>query len=218
MSRRVPASTLVKAGLLLAIVVAAVAVQLAVGLPGQEELRSALDGFGPWAVPAYVLAYVAVALLPAGPAVVVTIVGGALLGFAVALPATLLGATLGATAAFGIARWLGRDAVSAVSGARVRALDARVREHGLATVLVARLVPLIPFTSANYAFGLTSVRVSSYLLGTVLGILPGTAVYVAVGAYGAEPGSWPFLLAVAALLLLTAVGWWRSRRARGAPA
>ena len=218
MSRRIPTSALVKAGVLLAILVVALAVQLAVGLPSQQELRSVLDGLGPWVVPAYVLTYVAVAVLPAGPALVVTIVGGALLGFAVALPATLLGATLGATAGFGIARVLGRDAVSAVSGERVRALDARVREHGLATVLVARLVPLIPFTTANYAFGLTSVRVWPYLLGTALGILPGTTVYVAVGAYGAEPGSWPFLLSIAALLLLTAVGWWRSRRAHDAPA
>ncbi len=218
MIRRLPRSAWIKLVVLLAIIGTAVVAQLMVGLPSQEELGSALDDLGAWAVPAFIAVYLLVAMLPAGPAVVVTIVGGALLGFPVALPAVLFAATLGATIAFGISRFLGRDAVTQVSSERVRALDARVREHGLATVLVARLVPLIPFTTANYAFGLTSVRLSSFLVGTAVGILPGTAVYVSVGAFGTEPGSLPFLLSIAALVLLTAIGWWRSRRAGGAPA
>lgn len=214
MSRR---SLAVRGGLLVVLVVGAIVVQAVVGLPSQAELRPALDGLGVWAVPAVIAVYVVVCLLPAGPAAVVTIVAGALLGFAVGLATVLVGAVLGSLVAFGVSRLLGRDVVARLSGERVRQLDAKVREHGFATVLVARLVPLVPFSTANYAFGLTSVTWRSYLAATALGIVPGAAVYVAVGAYGAEPGSWPFVLAVAALVLLSLVGVVRARRLRSTP-
>lgn len=205
-------STYVKAGVLVALVVAAVVLQLTVGLPSREELQSLLDGLGPWAVPAFVALYVAACLLPVGPSGLLTIVGGALLGFGVALGAVLVGAVLGSTVAFAISRSLGRAAVRGISSERVRALDDRVSEHGFGAVLLARLVPLVPFTTANYAFGLTSIPAAPYVLGTAVGILPGTAIYVAVGAYGADPGSPPFLLAIAGLVLLTVIGLLRSRR------
>lgn len=99
-----------------------------------------------------------------------------------------------------------------ISSARVRDLDARVSAHGFGAVLLMRLVPLIPFTTANYAFGLTSIPLTSYALATALGIVPGTAIYVAVGAFGAEPGSTPFLLAIGGLIVLTVIGLLRSRR------
>lgn len=202
---------LVKAGVLLALVVAAVALQLSVGLPSQAELRSTLDGLGGWGVPAFVAAYAAISLLPAGPTAVMTVLGGLLLGFG-----TGLVAVLGAASAFLLSRVLGRDAVRSLTGVRFASLDERVRAHGFATVLLARLVPLVPFSTANYAFGLTSVSTRTYAGATVLGIVPGSSVYVAVGAFGTDPGSPPFLLAIAALVLLTVLGVWRQRRTRGA--
>ena len=205
-------STYVKAGVLVALVAAAVVLQVTVGLPSRDELQSLLDGLGPWAVPVFIALYVAACLLPVGPSGLLTIVGGALLGFPVALGAVLVGALLGSTVAFLISRSLGRAAVRGISNERVRALDDRVSEHGFAAVFLARLVPLVPFTTANYAFGLTSIPVAPYTLGTALGILPGTAIYVAVGAFGADPTSPPFLLAIGGLVLLTVIGLLRSRR------
>ncbi|WP_372729855.1 TVP38/TMEM64 family protein, partial [Nocardioides sp.] len=89
-----------------------------------------------------------------------------------------------------------------------------VGRRGFTTVLVARLIPLVPFSSANYAFGVTSVTWPAYASATAVGILPGTALYVAVGAYGAQPGSWPFILAVVGLVLLSLAGVIRSRVSR----
>lgn len=209
-------ATYVRAAVLVALVVGAVVAQLTIGLPSREELQSLLDGLGPAAVPAFVGLYVAACLLPVGPSGLLTIVGGALLGFPVAFASVLVGAVVGSVAAFLISRSLGRAAVRGVSNERVRALDARVSEHGLGAVLLARLLPLVPFTTANYAFGLTSVPLAPYVVGTALGILPGTAVYVAVGAYGTDPTSPPFLLAIAGLVVLTVVGLVRARRGRGA--
>lgn len=205
-------STYLKAAVLGAIIVAGVVVQLSVGLPTRDELQSLLDGFGPVAIPGFIVLYVVVSLLPIGPSGLLTIVGGALLGYAVALASVLLAATTAALLAFLISRKLGRDAVQGISNARVRDLDARVSAHGFGAVLLMRLVPLIPFTTANYAFGLTSIPLAPYALATALGIVPGTVIYVAVGAFGAEPGSTPFPLAIGALIVLTVIGLLRSRR------
>ncbi len=215
MKSRISRSVLLKAGVLLGLVVTAVVLQLSVGLPSQGELRSTLDGLGTWAVPAFMATYAAISLLPAGPTAVMTILGGLLLGFGTGLAAVLGAAVLGALAAFFVSRLLGRDAVRGLTGHRFASLDSRVRDNGFATVLLARLIPLVPFSTANYAFGLTSVRIRSYTGATVLGIVPGSAVYVAVGAFGTEPGSPPFVLAVVALVLLTVLGVWRQRRIGG---
>ena len=205
-------STYLKAGIFVALIITAIVVQLSVGLPSREELQSLLDGLGAVAIPAFIALYVVASLLPVGPSGLLTIVGGALLGFAVALASVLVAAIIGAVVAFLISRALGRDAVQGISNDRVRDLDARVSEHGFGAVLLARLVPLIPFTTANYAFGLTSIPLAPYAAATAVGIIPGTSIYVAVGAYGAEPGSPPFLIAIAGLVLLTVIGLLRSRK------
>jgi uncharacterized membrane protein YdjX (TVP38/TMEM64 family) len=74
-------------------------------------------------------------------------------------------------------------------------------------------VPL-PFAAVNYACGLSALRLRDYLLGTAVGILPGATAYVTVGAFGATPGSAPFLLAVAGVAALTLVGAALVRRSR----
>jgi uncharacterized membrane protein YdjX (TVP38/TMEM64 family) len=108
-SRRV---VVVRLALLAVLIAVAVVVQVRVGLPSQSDLRSLLDGVGPVAVPVFVVLYVGVSLLPAGPTALVTIAGGAVLGLAVALPSVLLGAVLGASVSFLVARRLGGDVAS----------------------------------------------------------------------------------------------------------
>lgn len=211
-------STWIKLAAFVTLLAGAVVLQLVVGLPSQEELRSSLDGLGAVAIPAFIVLYIGVSLLPVGPSGLLTIVGGALLGFAVALASVLLAAVIASSLSFLIGRSLGREAVQGLSNERIRALDEKVGAHGFATVLLARLVPVIPFTTANYAFGVTSVRLWSYIVATALGIIPGTAIYVSVGAFGADPSSPAFLLAIAGLVLLTLIGLWRSRRTSADPA
>ena len=205
-------SVAVRLALVAVLIAAAIVVQVRVGLPSQSDLRSLLDGVGPVAVPVFVALYVGVSLLPAGPTALLTIAGGAVLGLPVALPAVLLGAVLGASVSFLVARRLGGNVVRRVGSDRVRRLDDSVRAHGFGTVLVARLVPLLPFSTLNYAFGLTSVSLRSYVLATAIGIVPGTTLFVIVGAYGTRPGSWPFVIAVVGLVLLSGIGVIRSRR------
>jgi uncharacterized membrane protein YdjX (TVP38/TMEM64 family) len=84
---------------------------------------------------------------------------------------------IGASAAFGLARFLGREGLERLVGNRLRGLDRAAAEHGLMGLFVLRLVPLVPFNALNFGSGLTALRWRDYALATVVGILPGTLVY-----------------------------------------
>lgn len=193
------------------LVAAAVLVAVFVDVPGIAELRRQYAGTGLLGALGFALVYALLSLLPL-PAAVFTLAAGAVFGLARGLPIVVLGATLGALAAFYLGRVLGRDAVQHFTGTRLQTLDRYLARRGFWAVLAARLVPIVPFAALNYLSGLTAVRASSYLLATILGILPGTTAYVAVGAYGNQPGSLPFLTAVGALILLAVIGVAVSRR------
>lgn len=136
-------------------------------------------------------------------------------GLAAGIAIVLVAAVLGAIVAFGLGRTLGRDAVQRFTGTRVARVDALLRRRGILAVIGLRLVPVVPFTAVNYAAGLTSVGVRDYVLGTAVGIVPGTVAYVALGVYGTEPDQWPFVAAVIVLLALS-IGGPPSRAGHGA--
>lgn len=195
------------------LVVAGVAIAVLVELPAPEQLRADLAAAGPAALLLFVALY-AVATLAPLPKNALAALAGLVFGLAMGVAIVLVAALLGAVAAFGLGRALGRDAVERLTGARVARVDALLRRRGLLAVVAVRLVPVLPFTAINYAAGLTAVSARDYILGTALGIVPGTVAYVALGAYGTTPGSWPFVLAVLALVTLTAGGAALARRRR----
>ncbi|MDJ0457983.1 TVP38/TMEM64 family protein [Arthrobacter sp. NQ7] len=201
---------------LLVFIAAAAAALLLFPLPSVDDLQRYFTGT-PWGAGVFVLGYAALTLSPV-PKNVLSIGAGVVFGFAGGTGVVLSAALLGATAAFWLGRWLGRDAVEAFTGAGVEKLDGLLRRRGFAAVVGVRLVPVLPFTAINYLAGLTSVSWWPYLLGTALGILPGTLSYVTLGAFGAQLG-WQVQAAAAALGLLTIAGLVvaaRTRRQKGA--
>ncbi len=139
------------------------------------EFITSLAG-SPWAPVLFVVVYVA-ATASAMPGAILTLAGGAVFGLFWGTVLTTVAANLGATAAFFIARSLGRDGVERLAGARLQRFDDAICDYGLQCLLVLRLVPLVPFNALNFASGLTALRWPTYAIGTALGILPGTIVY-----------------------------------------
>ena len=182
-----------------------------VQLPDISELRDRVAAAGAWGPVVFVGVYVVATLLLL-PKNVLTAAAGLVFGLPVGVALVWVGAMLGASAAFWLGRHLGRDGVARLAGRHLTRLDALVLRHGAPAVLVARLIPVVPFTAVNYGSGVTAVPFSAYLLATAVGILPGTVAYVAFGAFGTDPTGWPFLTAVGGLLLLTVGGWWFARR------
>ena len=130
----------------------------------------------------YVLATVAFV-----PGSLLTLAAGAVYGIGRGTAIVLVAATIGASLAFLIARYVARSAVEArLKGhEKFSAVDRAVGRQGFRIVLLLRLSPVFPFNALNYALGLTRVRFRDYLLASI-GMLPGTLLYV---YYGKAAGS-----------------------------
>ncbi|MEM9556880.1 MAG: TVP38/TMEM64 family protein [Acidobacteriota bacterium] len=149
--------------------------------PHIEAFLSWIDSLGLWAPVVYVVGY-GVATVALVPGSILTMAGGVLFGLWKGTLVVFFGATLGASAAFLVARYVARGAIeSRLEGnERFAAIDRAVGRNGLKIVFLLRLVPFFPFVWLNYGLGLTQVRFRDYVLGC-FGMLPGTFLYVYYG-------------------------------------
>jgi len=140
---------------------------------------------GIWA-PLLFMAVYAVAAVLFLPGTLLTLAGGALFGPVLGTLYNLTGATIGATLAFLIARYLASDWIAERTGGRLKQLINGVEDEGWRFVAFTRLVPLFPFNLLNYALGLTRIKLSHYLLATYTCMLPGAMAYTYLGYAGRE--------------------------------
>jgi uncharacterized membrane protein YdjX (TVP38/TMEM64 family) len=117
------------------------------------------------------------------PAFVLTLGAGVLFGVWLGSVYVFIGATLGAILAFLVGRYLARDWVAKkiAGNDRFSSIDRAVGKEGLKIVILTRLSPLFPFNLLNYAFGVTGVSITDYIIGS-LGMIPGTIMYVYIGS------------------------------------
>ncbi len=115
-------------------------------------------------------------------AAILTLAGGAVFGALMGTIWVNIGATIGAVLAFLLARNLLRDWVVKKFGKQMEALDKGLSESGMSYLLFLRLVPLFPFFLVNLACGITGLQLRTYIIGTMVGILPGSFVYANAGA------------------------------------
>jgi uncharacterized membrane protein YdjX (TVP38/TMEM64 family) len=215
--RALPRTVRLRLALLLVILTAGGSYAITVGLPSEERVQAVVTGWGAAGVLVFILGYSALTLTPV-PVSAATVLAGVLFGVPGGVAIVLAAGTLGAYGGFWMGRLLGREAVERLIGSRVARVNEVLRRRGLLAVLGIRLVPVVPFAVVNYTAGLTAVRQTDYVLGTAIGIAPATLAYVVLGAYGSSPLSWPFVIAVAALILLTVGAWLVLRRARASAA
>jgi uncharacterized membrane protein YdjX (TVP38/TMEM64 family) len=149
----------------------------------------------------FVVAYTVAAVL-AVPGTILTLGAGFVFGVPIGTALVSAGSVLGAIAAFLLGRFVTRNWVAKrIAGSpRLHALDTVARHGGFTIVLLARLSPLFPYNVLNYAFGLTAVRLRDYVLGSWIGMLPATVLYVYLGSLtknvatlesGNLPAAWP---------------------------
>lgn len=183
-------------------------------------IRAELAELGP-AGPWVFAGLYAAATVAAVPGSILSVAAGALFGPWAGVAAVWAGATLGACGAFAVSRWLARGATLrwvSKRGGFLSRFERLLERHGAVVVLAVRLVPVVPFNLANYAFGLTRVSFRTYAWATAVGILPGTVVYVlgaAAATEGVLSGSVPWglvgMAVLAGLLLAWLAARWKSR-------
>jgi uncharacterized membrane protein YdjX (TVP38/TMEM64 family) len=130
----------------------------------------------------YIAIYV-VATVCFFPGSLLTLGGGAIYGLVWGSLIVFLAASLGATLAFLIGRYLAREWVTKriADNPKFGAIDAAIAREGRKIVTLTRLSPVFPFVLLNYALGLTQVSLLDYVIGC-LGMIPGTVMYVYLGS------------------------------------
>ncbi|MEO0489113.1 MAG: TVP38/TMEM64 family protein [Cyanobacteria bacterium J06659_2] len=167
-----------------------------------------LRGLGPWACFVFIAAHI-LATACGVPGTVLVVAGGAVFGVAWGTLWSVIGATLGAIAAFSIARYLLRDWFLRRFNHHpiFKRLNQLLACQALRCVLAVRFVPISPFNLVNFLFGLTSIPLRSYSVGTFLGIIPGTFAYTWLGVTGAQvlmgEGYMAFVAAMGLLVILS---------------
>lgn len=148
-----------------------------------ESLQQLVDSLRGqwWAIPAYILAYLARPLL-LFPASLLTVAGGILFGPTIGIAVVLVAANASAMVAYGVGRALSadpsheRDATSLVAR-----WSERLRARSFVTVLVMRFA-FLPYDLVNYACGALRISAGAFLAATAIGSLPGTISFVLAGA------------------------------------
>lgn len=188
-------------------------------LDNLARLRDYVEGFGAAAPLVFILGYAVatVAFLPGTP---LSLLAGLAFGPVMGTVYVVVGATIGLTLAFLVARYAARGLVSSwvEENERVRRLDDEVGRQGWRILLITRLVPLFPFNLQNYAYGLTSIGLGTYMLVSAICIIPGVIAYTFAGGSvtsGNLTRTFVYLgIAAVFFVLLSLVPGWRRRRTR----
>ena len=152
-------------------------------------------------------------------ALVLALATGFVFGRWVGTALVVAAATTGATILFLAARYIFADAARRRLGALGERINAGFTENAFSYLLFLRLVPAFPFFLVNLAPAFTSVPLRTFVLATLVGIVPGTFVFVnlgeTLGRIDSLAGlvSWETLIAFALLGALALVPVYLRRRA-----
>ncbi|HVT35445.1 MAG TPA: VTT domain-containing protein [Nevskiaceae bacterium] len=144
---------------------------------------------------------------------VATILG---LGTAMGVPCALLGSLAASVVFYAFGLRYGKEQLRKLESIKLERLARVLRDGGIVSVAMVRLVPVAPHTVVNIAAGAMHVRFWPFVIGTTLGLLPGNLL---VGAFGAQlravlrhPTPFELVLLSSIALLALACVWWTSRR------
>jgi uncharacterized membrane protein YdjX (TVP38/TMEM64 family) len=149
-----------------------------ISLDNARQLEQWVSQYG-WLGPAvYILIYISACILFL-PGLPVTIIGALAFGAVRGTLFTSIGSILGATAAFLIARYAARGVVENwINGnPQFEKIDKGVEKHGWRMLMITRMVPLFPFNLQNFAYGLTKIKLPTYILVSWVCMLPGVIAY-----------------------------------------
>lgn len=198
-------NSIIKLAIFIFIVVSIIAVTKIAGLDAcldKDKLQTWVKGFGMWGPLVYILIF---SIAPSFflPGLPITIAGGVAFGPVYGTVYTIIGATIGASIAFLVARYFARGYVEHLLKGRLKTIDEGVEKRGWIFVAITRLIPIFPFNLLNYAFGLTKIRFSHYVIASFFCMLPATIAYVVFSSsiFGLLKGEVSFELIIGIVLI-----------------
>lgn len=164
-----------------------------------ESVKSFILSFGIWAPLIYIIMFTLIPLT-LFPDAILAIASGTIFGVFWGTVYTMIGALCGASLSFFIARFLGREWVLKLIRHKAQWFDDGVEKQGFLIILIMRLVPLIPFDIISYGAGLSKIKYSDFMMGSMLGIIPGVVIYVNLGDKALDVHSPAFMISIALLI------------------
>ena len=130
---------------------------------------------------------------------------------------TFIGAVINCALMFFLARRIGREKIRALVQRKLPSVwQARLKKaggrKGFLLLIILRLIPAVPYNLINYAFGLTEMPFAAYMLGSAIGIIPGTLVFINIGDKALDVTSPSFWIALGLLVLLLVVTAFMSKK------
>lgn len=216
-----------KAGFLVLLILGLIALTLALRLSSLGEWLDAqrlvdmIRQSGAKIGPITAVASVALASTVAIPLAVIILVSAIAFGPWLGLSYALSGACVGAAISYGVGRYLGHDALCHLAGDRVNQLSARLARRGILSVIIIRMLPVAPFAIVNLIAGSTHITMRDFMIGTLVGMLPGGLAIAFLGNYisdiaSSSHGSTLLVIGFALLFVLGcwAVKFWLNRQSK----
>lgn len=129
---------------------------------------------------------------------------------------SLLGCLTSALSVYFVGDLLGKEPVRKITGSKVNTISKQLGKHGLSSIVVTRIVPIAPYSVINLVAGASHIRLTTFILGTLLGMAPGI---IAMTLFGGQlmralrdPGPGTIAILVVILCLIIAIGIFLKRR------
>lgn len=169
-----------------------------------EKLRALISSYGEKGPIIYIFLW---AILPIGffPVPVLALAGGIGFGFVNGTIYTLIGAMLNIGLMFLSSRFIAKEMVRKFAlkkFPKIEKLLAMESKKLYLTLFISRLIPLIPYNIINYGFGLTDISFIKYMIISVVGIIPGTLVFLNIGNQTMDIKSSGFAISLILMLAL----------------
>ncbi len=150
------------------------------------------------------------------PRQLVSFLGGYAFGFLPGVPLALAGTLTSCIVTFYYSRFFGRNLINRKFGKRVARLNGIIADNTFSTALIIRLLPVGNNLITNLLAGVSNASPAGFFLGTLLGYIPQTLVFVLLGSGVHVSPVWRTVLSVALFLLASLLGWALYRRRREA--
>ncbi len=203
---------IVKLGIIALIILATIAVFKL--LPQSEIKRIVLES-GKFAPLVYILMFTVLPIF-FFPVPVLALAGGIAFGLIDGTIYTLIGAGMNCMIMFLLARYTARDYIKNLVERNLGETGKNIlnssERRGFFYIFLLRLIPLVPYNIINYGAGLTNMKFRDYMLASVLGIIPGTVVFLNLGDKSDNIYSKDFFIACVFMVLLIVLSTWGAKK------
>jgi len=170
--------------LLMIVVILMIIIGIHINIPSWlSNLVEWIENYGWWGIILFILLHLIGSII-AIPAFVMAFAGGFIFGLGRGIIIVSISSTMGATAAFLVARYLVRDWIIRImeKHPRYKIIDEAIAREGWQIIGLIRLSPIIPYNILHFVFGITSVKLLHYIIASWIGMLPMTFMYVYAGS------------------------------------